>query len=133
MPENIPPQTSDRRILIIDDEASVQESLKIILAYHGYFVSIASTGAEGIDRLKSQHFDLLILDLKMPDQDGFEVLKWVRKAFPTLKVIIITGFGTLDIARNALALGAINYFDKPIDIERFMRKIKSALSKPMPT
>jgi two-component system nitrogen regulation response regulator NtrX len=111
----------------MDDEENVQESLKIILSYQGYDVDIASTGAQGLEFLKTETCDLLILDLKMPDQDGFEILKTVRQQYPSLKVILITGFGTLDIARKALALGAIHYFDKPIDLDRFIRKIKTAL------
>jgi DNA-binding NtrC family response regulator len=120
-------ECAKKRILVMDDEENVQESLKIILSYQGYEVELASTGAQGLKMLHEAAYDLLILDLKMPDQDGFEILKIVRRDYPALKVILITGFGTLDIARKALALGAIHYFDKPMDLDRFIRKIKTAL------
>ncbi|MBN1356464.1 response regulator [bacterium] len=115
-------------ILIVDDEVTVQDSLKIILNYQGYDVDLASSGKEGLECLGKKHFDLLVLDLKMPDMNGFDILTHVRNQYPQLKVILITGFGTLDIARQALAQGAMNYFDKPIDLNRFIQKVKKALS-----
>ena len=63
----------------------------------------------------------------MPNHDGFDVLNRIRTEYPLIKVIIITGFGTLDIARKALAMGASYYFDKPIDLERFIARVKSAI------
>ncbi len=114
-------------ILVMDDEKTVQESLKIILEYQGYQVSLANTAAEGFSLIQNNDFDLLILDLKMPDMDGFEILKSVRNKFPGLKVILITGYGTLDIARQALAMGALYYFDKPIDLDRFITRVKKAV------
>ncbi|MBN1552734.1 response regulator [bacterium] len=116
-----------KRILILDDETTVQNSLRIVLNYQGYNVETASTGAEGFRLLEIDRFDLLILDIKIPDVDGFEILERVHESHPNLKVFIITGFGTLDIARKALAYGALHYFDKPIDLERFINSVNKTL------
>ena len=111
-------------ILVIDDEPNVQESLKIILQYQGYRVHTASSAADGLHILSREKIDLIVLDLKIPGADGFELLKKIRAEYPHVKVIIITGYGTFDIARQALALGAIFYFDKPIDLDRFIENIR---------
>lgn len=115
------------RILIIDDEVNVQDSLKIILNYQGYQVTAVSDPETGMDLLHDSKFQLVILDLKMPNHDGFDILGRIREEYPLIKVIIITGFGTLDIARKALAMGASYYFDKPIDLERFIVRVKNAI------
>jgi DNA-binding NtrC family response regulator len=115
------------KILIMDDEVTVQDSLKIILNYQGYDVDVASTGKRGLELLAETVYDLLILDLKMPDIGGFDILTTVRKKHPDTKVILITGFGTLDIARQALAMGAVYYFDKPIDLQRFIQNVGKAI------
>lgn len=113
-------------ILIIDDEETVRDSLKILLDYQGYQADIASDGRQGLDMLSKKEYFLLVLDIKMPDIDGFEILAKAQEAYPDMKIIIITGFGTLDVARQALALGADHYFDKPIDIQRFIQKVKKS-------
>ncbi len=115
------------KILIIDDEVNVQDSLKIILNYQGYQVTAVSDPDEGLSLLQDLSYNLVILDLKMPNHDGFDVLSRIRNEYPLIKVIIITGFGTLDIARKALSMGASYYFDKPIDLERFIARVKNAI------
>ncbi len=117
----------NRKILIIDDDALVIEALTAILEFQGYNVTYAITGTEGLANMKASSFGLLILDLKIPDISGFDILQTVQKEYPLLKVIIITGYGTMDNAKKSILYGASAYFDKPIDIQRFVRKVKDIL------
>ena len=118
-----------KRILVLDDEFNVQESLRIVLTHQGHEVITPRSPAEGINLLNEGSFDLLILDLKIPGYDGFEILESVHSKDPNIKVIIITGFGTLDVARRALSSGAQYYFDKPIDLDRFIKCIEELMGQ----
>lgn len=107
-------------ILVIDDEADIRESLKILLEDKGYAVTVAPNGSEGLKQLRSRDFDLVITDLIMPVQEGLETIRWIRKEKPQVRIIAMSGGGKvspgsyLEVART---LGADFVFDKPMELE----------------
>jgi len=101
------------RILIIDDEAEIRESLQTLLELEGYEVTTAASGAKGLARVGEKPFDLVLLDKALPDQDGFEVLASLRERDNALPVIMITAYGTLENAVHAMQAGATNFIQKP--------------------
>ena len=103
------------KILVIDDEIGPRESLRILFK-DNYDVLVASNGEEGIQAIKKDPPDLVILDLKMPGMDGIEVLQKIKAINPKAKVIILTGYGSPEITQQAQRLGAILCLNKPFDI-----------------
>ncbi|MEK6652592.1 MAG: sigma-54 dependent transcriptional regulator [Nitrospirota bacterium] len=101
------------RILVIDDEDIVRISCQRALEPEGYDVTAVKSGAAGLRLLENEAFDLVLTDLKMPDMDGIEVLRRVREGWPDTEVILITGYGTVATAVNAMKLGAFDYIEKP--------------------
>lgn len=110
-----------KRILICDDEEGIRESLKLILE-KDYDLDFAQNGNEAVEKMRSAPADLTILDIKMPKKDGLETLKELKKISPASKVIIATGYKSVDIAHEAITLGASDYIVKPFDREK-IRKI----------
>ena len=106
--------TNGRHILVVDDEPLVRNSLSEMLTLSGYSVSNASNGQEALELLKSYTADIVISDLKMPKMDGVELLKHIREFYPDTPVILITGFGSIDTAVEAMKEGAYDYVTKPI-------------------
>ena len=106
--------TNGRHILVVDDEPLVRNSLSELLTLSGYSVSNASNGQEALELLKSYTADIVITDLKMPQMDGVELLKHIREFHPDTPVILITGFGSIDTAVEAMREGAYDYITKPI-------------------
>jgi DNA-binding NtrC family response regulator len=102
------------KILIIDDDESVRKVLGFILEDAGYDVSKASSGDQGIESIKSERPDLVITDMKMPDGDGMTFLKQAKKLDPSIPIIILTAYGTIETAVEAMKIGAIDYITKPI-------------------
>jgi len=113
------------RILIIEDEADVRESYQDMFEFFGYEVDSAPNGREGVVKVTSNDFDIVITDLNMPEMDGIEVLKVIKKNKPYIEVIVITGYATLENAIKAMKIGAYDYFTKPIDLEH----VKIVLAK----
>ncbi|MGD9162896.1 MAG: response regulator, partial [Desulfobacteraceae bacterium] len=99
-------------ILIIDDEAVIRKSVSRALADSGIKSVAASNGPDALEILKEQQFDLALLDIKMPEMDGVSVLREIKSAYPALKVIMITGYPTIDTAVNCIRLGAADYLVK---------------------
>lgn len=114
------------KILICDDEKSTRESLKFILEKK-YKLSFATNGLEVIEWVKNHSTNLIILDIKMPNMDGLEVLKQVKKINPKIKVLILTGYLSQDIAREAIEYGAINYIIKPFGKAQILDAVQKAL------
>jgi DNA-binding response OmpR family regulator len=114
------------RLLLVDDEEGYVKVLSKRLARRNMEVMTALSGAEGIQRLRKQDFDVAILDLKMEDMDGIEVLRVFKKMVPDLPVIMLTGHGTEKAAREGLDLGAFDYLTKPCDLEELVKKIRAA-------
>ncbi len=103
------------KILVIDDEIGPRESLRILFK-DNYDVLVAGNGEEGIQAVKNSPPDLVILDLKMPGMDGIEVLQQIKTINPQAKVIILTGYGSPEAAKEAQRLGVTLYLNKPFDI-----------------
>jgi DNA-binding NtrC family response regulator len=125
-----PPQSADaHRILIIDDEAAIRESLETLLALEGYTVETAVNGEEGLDRIEEKFYDLILLDLALPGKSGLEILPLIRERQPSLPVIMITAFGKVDNVVDAIRSGAQNFVQKPWDNEKLLADIRSAIGR----
>lgn len=105
-----------KSILVCDDEEGIRESLKLILE-KDYNVIFAESGDEAIQKMKTSPTEIVILDIKMPKKDGLETLKELKKVNPSAKVIIATGYKSIDIAQEAVNLGASDYVVKPFNKE----------------
>ena len=120
-------ETDRARILVIDDEPSVADALRIILEDDGYGVAVALTGLEGLDLARRQRFDVVISDVRLPDVSGLEVLDAVRKACPHSTVILITSHGTTKLLDEARACGAFDVLQKPFPPRDVLRLVSAAL------
>lgn len=118
---------SKPRILVIDDEAIVRISCQKCLTPEGYEVDVASNGADGLRLTKENHYDVILTDLKMPDMDGMEFLMTMKEIQPEAKVIMITGYSTVEHAEEAKRLGAFNYVEKPFTPDTLVAAVKGAL------
>ncbi|HEC97552.1 MAG TPA: sigma-54-dependent Fis family transcriptional regulator [Nitrospirae bacterium] len=114
------------RVLVIDDEAIVRISCQRVLTPEGYNVVATSRGDEAIELLENEGFDVVLTDLKMPDMDGIEVLKIIKERWPDIQVIIITGYGTISTAVEAIKLGAFEYIEKPFTPEAILKVVTKA-------
>jgi DNA-binding NtrC family response regulator len=117
------------RILVVDDEEALRTVLGSELSGEGYEVDTASDGDEAISMVQNKKFDLLLLDIRMPKLDGFEVLKFVKKNFPAIKVIMLTGFADLKNAIESKKLGAEDFVSKPYDLVDLLTTIERVLSE----
>jgi DNA-binding NtrC family response regulator len=117
------------RILVVDDEEDIRESLEALLRLENYHVDLASTAAEGVSRIGSGSYDLVLLDLMMPDRSGLEVLDEIRARDRETPVFLITAYGSVEIAVQALKAGANDYFPKPWDNEKLLIEIDRMISK----
>jgi len=116
------------RILIIDDEAPIRRTLKEILGFEKYNVEEAENGIIGIEKLKSEQFDLVLCDIKMPEKDGMDVLSEAME-FTDTPFVMISGHGTIDTAVEAIKLGAFDFIAKPPDLNRLLITIRNAMDK----
>ena len=114
-------------VLIVDDEAAIRESLETLLELEGYEVDTASDGAEGLARLAERPYDLILLDFAMPERNGIEVLRDIRERDSELAVIMITAYGTVENAVNAMQAGATNFIQKPWDNEKLLADVRTAV------
>lgn len=115
------------RLLLVDDEVGYLEVLSKRLRRRSFDVTAARSGAEAIRAVRDRDFDAAVVDLKMEDMDGIELLKILRQMLPGIKVIMLTGHGSERAARDGLALGACDYLMKPVDIEVLVARITTAL------
>ncbi len=114
-------------ICIVDDEPAILNSLSPILEDEGYQVSVAKSGTEVLKMVRSEAPDLIILDIWMPELDGLETLKRLRQQFPALLVIMMSGHGSIETAIKATKLGAYDYLEKPLDLEKVTILVRNAL------
>jgi len=121
--------TAAARILVIDDEAGIRESLEVLLSLEGYSAILAVDGEEGLRMLEVENFDLVLLDLALPGQSGLQLLPLIRERQPELPVIMITAYGTVDNVVEAIRAGAENFVQKPWDNEKLLADIRSAVAR----
>ncbi len=117
------------KILVIDDEKRMCDSIKVLLSNIGYEVDIAENGRVGIDRIKTNRYDLVITDLMMPELDGFAVMKHIKENCPGTLVIVITGYASVESAVRAIRSGAYDYILKPFDFEIIKISVERAWDK----
>ena len=125
-PAMLPGQGS---VLIIDDEAAIRESLQTLLEIEGYDVAAAASGEEGLARLGERTFDLVLLDLALPDRNGLDLLPDIRSIDPQLSIIMITAYGTVEDAVRAMQSGATNFLQKPWDNEKLLADVRAAVAR----
>ncbi len=116
-------------ILIVDDESEIRESLQTLLELEGYRVDAAASGEDGLARIAGQPFDLVLLDLALPGKNGLEVLAEIRERDPQLAVIMITAYGTVEHAVNAMQAGAANFIQKPWENEKLLADVRAAIAR----
>ncbi len=117
------------RILIVDDERKICEILKEILEKQGYQVDYALNGSQALTMVEQKAIDLVLLDIKMPDIDGIALLKKIKNINPDLSVVIISAFGTVPLAVEALKSGAEDFVEKPLEANRVLTTVKNTLEK----
>ena len=115
------------RILVIDDDAAIRDSLRMILEYEEYQFVGAASGQEGLEAIQRERPDIVLLDIKMPGMDGMEVLRRVRALDEGLPVVMISGHGTTATAVEAIRSGAIDFLDKPLGSERVLVTLRNVL------
>jgi DNA-binding NtrC family response regulator len=114
-------------ILVVDDEAEIREGLAALLTSEGFAVSLAESGEAGLRRLEERPFDLILLDVSLPDRNGIEMLPEIRRRDPQLPVILITAFGSIDMARAAFKNGAQDYITKPWSNDELVAQVSLAV------
>jgi DNA-binding NtrC family response regulator len=137
-PEKEPPSTlssllSRKRsmlkgsILVVDDESEIREGLELLLRGEGYGVSSAETGESGLEKLEQHPYDLLLLDVSLPDRNGLDMLKEIHRRDPQLSVVLITAYGSIDMARAAFKNGAMDYITKPWSNDELLVQVAQAV------
>jgi DNA-binding NtrC family response regulator len=132
IPRRIPPENlpeSIGRVLVIDDEAEIRESLETLLQLEGYIVSSAATAREGMTLLGERTFDIVLLDLALPDKNGMDLLGEIHMLNPLQPVIMITAYGTVENAVRAMQSGATNFIQKPWDNEKLLADVRAAVAR----
>jgi DNA-binding NtrC family response regulator len=119
------------KVLLIDDEKDFIEALAERMESRGMNVSSTISPKEGLDIIEKETFDAIVLDLKMPEMDGLEVLKIIKDKNPDLQIILLTGHATVEKGIEAMKLGAMDLIEKPVDIATLTEKIKKAQAKKM--
>jgi len=115
------------QLLIVDDEITVCHALTATLSHYGYDCTIETNGLKVLSRLQTELFDGVLLDLRMPEIAGFELLQCIKEPFPDLPVIIMTGFGSIETAVECMQAGAADFVTKPIDLAVLDIRIKKAI------
>ena len=115
-------------LLLVDDEVGYVNVISNRLAKRNIIVTKSLSGTEGIQALRKQDFDIAVLDLKMEDMDGIEVLKIFKKMDPDMPIIMLTGHGSEQAAREGMEYGAFDYLTKPCNLEKLLEKIREAVS-----
>ncbi|MEA3232334.1 MAG: response regulator, partial [Thermodesulfobacteriota bacterium] len=113
-------------LLVIDDEENMRHMLSAMLARHGYVVSTASDGRAGLTMLSENHYDFILCDIKMPVMDGMAFLKNAKKVAHAATIIMMSAFGSIDLALEAMKLGAYDYISKPFKNDEVLLTLKKA-------
>jgi len=117
------------KILIIDDDENIRKALVAVLEDEGYAVESVDTGKKGIEKTEAEFFNLALIDIRLPDMEGVDLLPKMRETSPKIRKIIITGYPTLQNAAAAVNKGADAYIMKPFDMEKMLQTIKDQLKK----
>ena len=114
-------------VLITDDEANIVSGLKYAFEDEGFSVLTAGNGLEAWHEINTNSVDLVITDLRMPEMDGYELIKKISASYPTLPVIVLTGHGTIETAVETMRDGAIDFFTKPVDLDKLILVVKKSI------
>jgi DNA-binding NtrC family response regulator len=117
------------KLLLVDDEIGFVDVLSKRLSKRNMDVTAAYSGTEAIQTLRKQDFDVAVLDLKLEDMDGIEILRIFKKLIPAMPVIMLTGHGSEEAAREGMACGAFDYLTKPSDLDDLVEKIHQAVGR----
>lgn len=117
------------KMMLVDDEERFLSTTQKLLSRKGYDVLTASSGSEALDILRTHNVHVVILDVKMPGMDGIETLKAIKRNYPLVEVIMLTGHGTVDSAVEGLKSGATDYLTKPTDVQELIEKAEEAFVK----
>ncbi len=117
------------RLLLIDDEVGYVNVLSNRLSKRNFLVGKATSGSEAFQILRQKDFDVAVLDLKMEDMDGIEILKILKKMAPELAVIMLTGHGSAEAAHEGIKQGAYDYLTKPCELDELIEKIRKAYTQ----
>jgi DNA-binding NtrC family response regulator len=121
--------TSESRILIVDDEERFRTTMCKLLRAHGYDAHAVGTGQEAIRKVIEEVWDVMILDMKMPEMGGVQVLSEVRELDSRVEVIVLTGYASIDTVQEVMKFGAYDYLLKPYHTEELLEKIENALDR----
>lgn len=116
-------------ILVIDDDRVILDTFRTLLEREGHEVDVAENGAEAIDKSQKKYYDLAVIDVKLPDMEGTQLLSKLRLNFPKTKKIVITGYPALDSAAMAVNLRADAYLVKPVKPQEFLKIVKEKLQE----
>lgn len=116
-------------VLLVDDEEEFATVMSKRLSKRGFHVFTAHSGTEAVRLARGQDFEVAVLDLKMEGMDGVETMKTLKVLLPDIKVIMLTGHGSVEMARQCLSLGAFDYLNKPCELAELVQKIQSALER----
>ena len=119
----------EMKMMLVDDEERFLSTTKKLLAKKGYDVLTATSGGEALEKLRSSNVHVVILDVKMPGMDGIAALREIKRQFPTIEVIMLTGHATVESAIDGLKTGATDYLMKPTDIDEIIQKAEEAFMK----
>ena len=120
---------SNGRILIVDDDAGTRRSLSLVFGQKGYEVDTADTGQEALEKTKQRFFNTALVDIRMPDVYGIELLATMKKMHPDMELIMVTGHASMDTAVQALNEGASAYITKPLDLDAVLAKVRDVLER----
>jgi DNA-binding response OmpR family regulator len=114
-------------ILVVDDDETIRTTMKVILQDEGYEVDLAATGKEAIQRTQEKNYNIALLDIRLPDMEGIELLKLLKDGVPRTRKIMVTGYPSMQNAISALNKNADAYLLKPVDVEKLLATVKQQL------
>jgi DNA-binding NtrC family response regulator len=123
------PKMKQMKLLLVDDEERFLATTRKLLSKSGYQAETASSGSEALEKIRNQPIHVVILDVKMPGMDGIETLREIKRQFPMVEVIMLTGHATVESAVEGLKSGATDYLMKPADMEDLIRKAEEAFAR----
>ena len=127
MPNHSALSTHAARVLVVDDEAAIRSSLAGILADEGYEAALAEDGDKALASVRERAPDVVLLDVTMPGRDGLAVLEDLRRTQPALPVVMMSGHGTIETAVQATKLGAFDFIEKPLSLDKLLLVVRHAL------